>query len=722
MLRIAGVSLLLLIFSVSFSQRIYTGIIVDSVNQKPLQGVVIREHNHTIKTLSDSNGRFSFPLIQKDTAVLSFSMIGYRTKSISFLFIANDSTPAIQVFLQPLVTEIEEVVIQTTRTGRNLSEIPTRIEAITHDELDEKGTMKPGDIRMLLNESTGITTQTTSPVSGLASLRIQGLDGRYTQILKDGMPLYTGFSGGLGILQIAPLDLKQVEYIKGSASTLYGGGAIAGLVNLITKTPTTKPELSVLLNGNSGKGFDANLFYGERWKSVGTTVFASYNHNGAFDPAGIGLTAIPQTSRITINPKLFWYPDTKTMAWMGINTTIENRYGGDISVINGMPDNTHQYFERNQTSRLSSQLSVIRSITDNSKISLKNSIGFLNRQLILPNTLFSGNQWSSFTELSYLHHTNSVDWVMGLNEWTEKFVPLDTTHLRYNQTTIGAFIQNTYKIKGWVSIESGLRIDYNSPATKDHVNKPYLLPRLNGLFTLSTKLSSRIGGGFGYKMPTPFIDEAEKAAFRNMATINYSVLNTEKSYGVNADLDYHYKADEFSIKLNQLFFYSRLDNPLLLQGNALINANGYLDTKGAETNLRIGLDELTLYLGYSYTDVKQHFANTAIQQPLTAKHRLNADLTYEIENSFRFGLEAFYTGAQILNDGSTGKAYTTFGALVQKIWKRISVFVNAENITGVRQSRWGSIYSGSITQPVFKDIYAPLEGAIFNAGTKITIK
>ena len=192
--------------------------------------------------------------------------------------------------------EMEEIVVQTTRSFRNLNDIPTKIEVIAPDELDEKGTMKPGDIRMLLNESTGITTQQTSAVSGTANIRIQGLDGRYIQILKDGMPLYTGFSEGLSILQIPPLDLKQVEFIKGSASTLYGGGAISGLVNLITKTPAKKRELNFLLTGNSGKGFDANGFYSQKWNKVGITFFTSYNYNGPYDPANIGFTFIPKTS------------------------------------------------------------------------------------------------------------------------------------------------------------------------------------------------------------------------------------------------------------------------------------------------------------------------------------------------------------------------------------------------------------------------------------------
>ena len=166
--------------------------------------------------------------------------------------------------------------------------------------------MKPGDIRMLLNESTGIQTQQTSATSANASIRIQGLDGRYTQILKDGFPLYAGFSGGLGFLQTPPLDLKQVEVIKGSSSTLYGGGAIAGMVNLISKMPTEERELRFWANGTSAKGLDLNGYYGQKFGNTGITLFFSRNSNAPYDPADIGLTAIPKFDRYVFNPKLFF--------------------------------------------------------------------------------------------------------------------------------------------------------------------------------------------------------------------------------------------------------------------------------------------------------------------------------------------------------------------------------------------------------------------------------
>src|SRR5690606_34386217 len=113
---------------------------------------------------------------------------------------------------------------------------PTRVEVIAGEELEEKANMNSSNITMLLKETPGIQVQQMDATSASMSFRIQGLDGRYTQLLQDGMPIYGGFTGSLSLVQIPPLNLKQVEIVKGSASTLYGGGAIAGLVNLVTKT------------------------------------------------------------------------------------------------------------------------------------------------------------------------------------------------------------------------------------------------------------------------------------------------------------------------------------------------------------------------------------------------------------------------------------------------------------------------------------------------------
>ena len=169
------------------------------------------------------------------------------------------------------VEEIEEVRIQSTRTSRTIRNTPTRIETIDAEELEEKSNMKPANVSMVLRESTGLQVQQTSATSGNASIRVQGLDGRYTQLLKDGYPNFGNFASGLSILEIPPLDLKQVEVIKGPASTLFGGGAIAGVINFVSKTPKEKGEFNFLINQSNIGQSNFGVYSSERNEKLGLT-------------------------------------------------------------------------------------------------------------------------------------------------------------------------------------------------------------------------------------------------------------------------------------------------------------------------------------------------------------------------------------------------------------------------------------------------------------------
>jgi outer membrane receptor for ferrienterochelin and colicins len=126
-------------------------------------------------------------------------------------------------------------------------------------------------------------------------------------------------------------------------------------------------------------------------------------------------------------------------------------------------------------------------------------------------------------------------------------------------------------------------------------------------------------------------------------------------------------------------------------------------------------------MGYTFAHVTQHTGNTISSYPLVSKHRLNNVLLYEIPEKLKIGLEAYYFSPQLLNDGKTGKSYWTTGLMAEKIWERFSLFINFENLTDTRQTRFDSIYTGSITNPVFRDIYAPLDGFVVNGGVKVKL-
>ena len=153
----------------------------------------------------------------------------------------------VEVALTAQAQQIEGIVVTSTRTERRIEDEPVRVEVLSREEVEEKLLMTPGDIAMMLNETSGLRVQNTSPSLGGANVRIQGLSGRYTQILSDGLPLYGGQSGSLSMLQIPPMDLGQVEVIKGAASALYGSSALGGVINLISRRPV-EDEREILLN------------------------------------------------------------------------------------------------------------------------------------------------------------------------------------------------------------------------------------------------------------------------------------------------------------------------------------------------------------------------------------------------------------------------------------------------------------------------------------------
>lgn len=704
------------------AQNTFTAVIKNKDTKQPLQGATVQIKKLNLSATANEDGFVVLKNIPNGKYDAEISYVGFEEAEQEFSFPLSTSG-TLQIFLKTETATLDEVKVTSTRTGRSVKNTPTRVEVIAQDEVHEEATMRPGDIRALLSESTGIQTQQTSATSANAGIRIQGLDGRYTQILKDGFPVYSGAANGLGLLQTPPLDLKQVEIIKGSSSTLYGGGAVAGLINLITKIPTGKRELNFNINGTSAGGMDINSFYSQKFKKTGITIFASGNTNKAYDPAKILFSVIPKFKRFTFNPKLFLYFTDKTKLNFGINTTFENRLGGDMKYINGNGDNTHSYFEENKTKRISTQFTFDHQVNTQSSFTFKNSIGYFNRVINSNNYTFNGTQYSTFSEVTYMHNKENTDWVMGLNLLTDNFKEKKSASLtlrNYNQTTLGAFIQNTWNTSERLTLETGLRSDYV---------KGYgvaLLPRIAALFKISPTLTTRIGGGFGYKAPTIFTEESERLLYKNVLPVDEKTNELERSYGANWDINYRTSFDKISFSINQFFFYTYLKNPLFLLpvSNGLykfINIPGHTNTKGAETNIKLAYDELTLYLGYTYTDAKVNTNNTLTQNPLTPKHRFNAALVYEVEDKVRIGSELYYFSKQTLSDGNVGRSYWLYGLVAEKFWKKFSLYINFENIGDVRQTKFESIYTGTITNPIFKDIYAPLEGFVVNGGIKITL-
>ena len=653
-------------------------------------------------------------------------MIKGATNWLSFLIVCTTlvtGDPALSAPPDPenALPELEEIIVTATRNRRSFAQQPTRVEVLGEEELNEKANMKPGDIRMLLNETTGIHIQRTSATSFNSSIRIQGLNGKYTQLLRDGMPMYGGLSSGLSLLQVSPLDLQQVEVLKGANSTLYGGGAIAGLINLVTKKPGARPEKSALFNMTSAGGVDASGFYSSRQGNWGTSIFSSYNQNSAYNPADTDFSAIPEFERLSFSPNLFFESSTRELR-LRFNAVKEDRIGGDMDYISDR--RLHPaYFEQIETDRLSTQVEYISRLNSDTEFVLRSSVNFYQQDINMVDYSFKGEQFSSFSEAHFSGAASIFEWVAGINLWTEDFdhksvaLPLASN---FNSQTAGVFSQGTFLLSDHWSAEGGLRIDSSSKYGN------FILPRASLLYSPNEKTSLRIGGGLGYKEPHPFDEEAEAIQYRGIASLETDHLVAEESFGLNIDLNRSLDlVNGITLSLNLLFFYTRVDSPLRLlelsdSKFAYRQLDDYLDTAGSELSAVWRWEDFKYFFGYTYADVKEHDAAGIKMAPLMPKERVNNVFVYEREDQFRVGLEAYYYSRQKLTDGSTARDYWIFGLMMEKIFSpNLSVFLNFENFSDTRQTRFGKIYTGSRLNPVFADVFAPIDGFVMNGGVKV---
>src|SRR5688500_1690522 len=228
------------------------------------------------------------------------------------------------------------ITVEATRTGGRLEDSPLRVEVLERDEIEEKMLMTPGDIVMMLNEMGGMRVQATSPSLVAASVRVQGMRGRYTRFLSDGLPLF-GEVGGLGLLQIPPMDLGQVEVIKGVASSLYGAGAMGGVINLVSRVPGNEPVRELLLNRSTLGGTDAVAFFGQPLGGGWGLTFLGGGHwQERVDVNDDTWSDLPRYSRGIARPRLFWSDDKGNRVFATVGITVEDREGGSPSHVEAL--------------------------------------------------------------------------------------------------------------------------------------------------------------------------------------------------------------------------------------------------------------------------------------------------------------------------------------------------------------------------------------------------
>ncbi|MGC4101025.1 TonB-dependent receptor [Ferruginibacter sp.] len=470
------------IITAAQAQHTFSTIIKEAGSNAPVTSATILLKSKQVATVSDSNGYAVLKNIPGGKQTIVISRVGYETKQVHFNFPLSDTSPIV-ILLKVLEDDLEEVVIQSTRTSRTIKNTPTRVETIDGEELDEKNNMRPANVSMLLHESTGMQVQQTSATSGNASIRVQGLDGRYTQLLKDGYPNFGNFASGLSVLEIPPLDLKQVEVIKGPASTLYGGGAIAGVVNFISKLPQEKFEGDMIFNQSHIGQTNLGAYFSQKKNKLGYTILGSLNFQKAYDVDKDEFSEIPKSNNFTIAPVLFYYPNASTSIKLGNSFTRGTNTGGDMVVIKSGANANHVYFEENKTTRNTSTLELDKKWGTAMSLKLKQSLAIFDRHITIPNYNFSGTSTNSFTDLSLSANRQKHFIIGGINIVFDKFKQENSSSLNAQSFTAGVYLQDTWDVTDAIKIESGVRIDNVQYKNINYnKNQTFVLPRASVLF------------------------------------------------------------------------------------------------------------------------------------------------------------------------------------------------------------------------------------------------
>jgi iron complex outermembrane receptor protein len=613
---------------------------------------------------------------------------------------------------------LEEAVVVSARSGTRLEDQPLRVEVIDREEIEEKAMMTPGNVAMLVSETTGLRVQTTAPSLGSANVRIQGLRGRYSQLLADGLPLYGTRGDSLSLLQVPPLDLGRVEVIKGVASALYGTSALGGVVNLVSRRPRAD-ERQFLVNATSQTGRDVAGWY-SRASSVtpwAWTLLGSYSGQTQRDLDGDGWSDIPTFNRAVIRPRLFFDNGQGRTVFATLGVTTEGREGGTLpphTAPDGLP-----FRESLSTRHLDGGLAGSWLVTGGRVVSVRASALTQAQARQEGNVTEHGTQTVWFGEAS-LHGVNGAHtWVVGGAFQQDRFAHDELPQFNFRFSTPAVFGQDEIAFgRKWtlgVSARADAHSEYGTLAA----------PRVSLLARPSQGWTIRLAGGTGAFAPTPFTEETEATGLSRVLPLRG--LKAERAVSTSLDVTRVLGALEVTGTVFASVVRDPLQQHVVDAGHVeLVNAGSPTRTTGTELLVRYRAGEFTALFTHGWTRSTEIDPDRGDRRdvPLTPRHTASLTAIWEADGAGRLGFETYYTGRQPLDDNpyrATGRPYILIGALAEKRIGRLRVFINAENLLDMRQTR-----DDPLVLPARRpdgrwtvDAWAPLDGRVVNGGIRV---
>ena len=537
--------------------------------------------------------------------------------------------------------------------------------------------------------------------------------GRYTQFLSDGVPLFGEQPGGMGLLQIPPMDLGQVEVIKGVASALYGAGAMGGVVNLLSRRPGDEAEREILFN-QSTRGATDGVFWlstplGGSW---GLTLLGTANYQKQVDVDGDGWGDLANYTRGVVRPRVFWDNKQGRSFFATAGITTEARKGGTVP--GGVIAATGQpYAESLDTTRIDAGVFGQTLVAGRYVFAVRGAFSGQRHDHLFGGVRERDRHDTAFAEAAWRGSAGRHTWVAGFAIEHDSYDPRDVPRFKYSFTTPGLFVQDDIDITKMLTVSASGRLDWHSEYGT------FFSPRVSMLLR-GERWSSRVSAGGGFFAPTPLTEETEAAGLTRLQTTG--PLSAERGRSVSVD----FSRNDGPLAWTVTLFASRIGDPLHVDREevyALRTLDGQTTNRGIELLGTFRRSVFAATATYTYVQSRESDAGVRTDVPLTPRHSAGFVAMAESEDRGRVGLEIYFTGRQHLDANplrDVSESYVIVGLLGERRFGRLSLFINGENLTGVRQSSWDPLVRP--TQGVdgrwTVDAWAPLEGRVINGGVR----
>jgi outer membrane receptor for ferrienterochelin and colicins len=579
----------------------------------------------TVGTAADATGHFKMTNLPEGQHTIVISAVGYKTLFTDVILKSNTSL-TIHAELEPDNIGIEQVVISADRNAKSRQQTPNIVNSISPKLFNRTQNITLSDG---LSFSPGLRMENNCQNCGFSQLRMNGLEGPYTQVLINSRPVFSGLTGVYGLELIPANMIERVEVIRGGGSAMYGSNAIAGTINLITKDPilnTFSVESSYGTLGQPGPyssssdySLNMNGSFVTDDNKTGLTLFGFYRNRNPFDANDDGFSELSSINNTTLGARMFQRIYTRgklTADYFNIN---EHRRGGnkfdlplhEADIAESVTHSIHSgavtfdlllrdadkfsaYFSGMQVDRDSyyganQDLSAYGNTIDFTFSSGSQYLLELERFLFAPALITTGIEFNG---------GRLKDKKLGYYDF-EADEHLGNTLVADQQIfSQAAFLQTEWSLRKWV-LTSGIRYDHYEVSDRTEetggITGNVLSPRLNLLYNLSTNLQVRAGYAGGFRAPQIFDEDLhiETSGSRKVIHRNDPDLKQEKSASYSASLNYTRTQGRWQYQFLTEGFYTQLFNPFS-------NQYGLPDENGVVVYTRTNAEDGAIVQGLNF--------------------------------------------------------------------------------------------------------------------------